>query len=207
MKTTKVFCIGFQKTGTSSMRDALQQLGFRVAGVYGRDKTLAELRRTYVAEGLKLAESYDSVEDMPWPLIYRELDTAFPGSKFVLTVRDTDKWYRSIASHFGANGYHIQQLTYGEDAPAPVGHEQRYREVYERHNREVLDYFAGRPDDLLVMELEKGAGWAELGSFLQVPVPDGPFVRTNTSRQRGTLVERIRKKLFRMGIPVGTMDG
>ena len=207
MKKNKVFCIGFQKTGTSSMRDALQQLGYRVAGVYGRDKSLAELRETYVAQGLAIAEEHDSVEDMPWPLIFRELDQAFPSSRFVLTLRDTDRWYKSIAGHFGAHPYHIQQLTYGEDAPAPVGHEARYRKVYDAHNSAVCDYFASRPDDLLVMELERGDGWEKLGAFLNVPVPDGPFVRTNTSVQRGTVLQRVRKKLNRMGLPVGMMDG
>lgn len=203
----KVFCIGFQKTGTSSMRDALQRLGYRVIGVYGRNQTLAQLRETYVEQGIALARQHDAVEDMPWPLIFRELDAAFPGSRFVLTLRDTDRWYRSIAGHFGANPYHIQQLTYGEDAPAPVGHEQRYRQVYEAHNTAVRKYFAGRPQDLLVMELEKGDGWAKLGEFLGVPVPEGPFVRTNTSGQRSSLLERVRKKLYRIGVPVGTMDG
>lgn len=207
MKQTKVFCIGFQKTGTSSMRDALQQLGYRVAGVYGRNQTLAQLRSSYVEQGLTLAREYDSAEDMPWPLIFRELDRAFPGSKFILTRRPTDRWYSSIAGHFGANPYHLQQLTYGEDAPAPVGHEARYREVYEAHNRAVLDHFADRPDDLLVMELENGDGWGKLGAFLGITVPDGPFVRTNTSKQRKSLFQRARKRLDRMGFPVGVMDG
>lgn len=189
------------------MRDALQQMNYRVAGVYGRDKSLDELRTTVVERGLELAKAYDAVEDMPWPLIFRELDVAFPGSKFILTLRHTDKWYRSIAGHFGANPYHIQQLTYGDDAPAPVGHETRYRQVYEAHNEAVLDYFARRPGDLLIMELEKGDGWAKLGAFLGIAVPEGPFVRTNTSGQRISLAGRVRKKLFRMGVPVGTMDG
>lgn len=207
MKRNKVFCVGFQKTGTSSMRDALHHLGYEVAGVYGRDKSLEQLRETYVRQGLEIAKDYDAVEDMPWPLIFRELDRAFPGSKFILTRRDTDRWYRSIASHFGANPYHIQQLTYGDDAPAPVGHEARYRQVYEGHNRSVIDHFAGRSGDLLVMELEKGDGWAKLGAFLDVAVPAGPFVRTNTSVQRGTVLQRLRKRLDRMGVPVGSMDG
>jgi len=189
------------------MRDALQQLGYRVAGVYGRDKALGQLRRTYVQEGLALAREYDAVEDMPWPLIFRELDVAYPGSKFILTLRDTDRWYRSIAGHFGANPYHLQQLTYGDDAPAPVGHEARYREVFEAHNAAVQSYFAQRPGDLLVMELEKGDGWEKLGAFLGVPVPDGPFVRTNTSSQRRTILNRLRSRLNRIGLPVGTMDG
>lgn len=207
MSKRKVFCIGFQKTGTSSMRDALEQLGYRVTGVFGRTTSLDELRANYVQIGLEIAEQCDAVEDMPWPLMFRELDERFPGSKFILTVRDTDRWYKSIADHFGPNPYHIQQLTYGDDAPAPVGHEERYREVYDRHNAAVLEYFADRPDDLLVMRLERGDGWDKLGAFLGEAVPGGPFVRTNSSSQRKSLGQRIRKRLNKMGLSLKTMDG
>ncbi len=204
----KIFCIGFQKTGTSSLRDALIQLGYSVTGVFGRDVPLAELRATYVERGLEIAKDFDAVEDMPWPLMFRELDQAFPGAKFILTTRDTDRWYRSIAGHFGADPYHIQQLTYGDDAPAPVGHEARYRSVYEAHNAAVREYFAGRPDDLLEMCLERGDGWAQLGAFLgRSDVPDGPFIHTNSQGQRRTLRYRVVRKLISLGVPLRPMDG
>ncbi|MEO0462979.1 MAG: sulfotransferase family protein [Pseudomonadota bacterium] len=204
----KVFCIGFQKTGTSSVRDALELLGYRVCGVFGREVALDELRQSYVERGLELARDYDAVEDMPWPLMFRELDAAFPGSKFILTMRETDRWYRSIAGHFGDNPYHIQQLTYGEDAPAPVGHEARYREVYDAHNDAVRTYFADRPQDFAEFWLERGDGWDRLGEFLdRKDVPGGPFVHTNSNSQRRTVRYRIRKKLIKLGLPLKPMDG
>lgn len=204
----KIFCIGFQKTGTSSLRDALSQLGYSVTGVFGRDLSLAELRASYVERGIDIASRFDAVEDMPWPLMFRELDAAFPGSKFILTVRDTDRWYRSIAGHFGSKPYHIQQLTYGDDAGAPVGHEERYRSVYEAHNAAVRAYFADRPDDLLEFWLEKGHGWAELGQFLgRTDLPEGPFVHTNSQKQRRSLRYRIVRKLISLGVPLRPMDG
>lgn len=204
----KVFCIGFQKTGTSSLRDALAQLGYRVCGVFGRDVPLDELRKTFVERGLEIAEDYDAVEDMPWPLMFSELDQKFPGSKFILTVRNTDRWYRSIANHFGDNPYHIQQLTYGDDAPAPVGHEARYREIYEAHNEAVRSYFADRPHDFLEFRLESGHGWKELGEFLgRDDLPEGQFVHTNSQTQRLTVANRVRRKLIRMGLPLKPMDG
>jgi len=207
-KRPKVFCIGFQKTGTSSVRDALASVGYRVTGVFGRDIKLDELKSRFVDLGLAIAADFDAVEDMPWPLMFRELDKAFPGSKFVLTVRDTDRWYASIAGHFGANPYHIQQLTYGDDAPAPVGHEARYREVYEAHNNAVRAYFADRPDDLLEIWLERGHGWAELGEFLGLEDPPvGSFVHTNSSAQRKSIYVRVRKKLAKYGVPYTPMDG
>lgn len=208
MNSGKIFCVGFQKTGTSSLRDALSQIGYNVTGVFGRDVPLDELRQSYVERGLAIAERFDAVEDMPWPLMFRELDEAFPGSKFILTMRETDRWYNSIARHFGANPYHIQQFTYGDDAPAPVGHEARYRDVYDAHNASVRSYFADRPDDLLELWLERGHGWAELGAFLgREDVPQGQFVHTNSNKQRRSFAYRVRAKLMRLGLPLKPMDG
>ena len=203
MKKTKVFCIGFQKSGTTSVDRALKMLGYRVAGVYGRKMTLGELRERCVETGLQIAAQHDAVQDMPWPLIFRELDAAFPDSKFILTLRNTDKWYNSIADHFGPDPYHISQLAYGDDAPSPIGHEERYRQVYDAHNQAVLDYFKDRPGDLLVMELSKGDGWDKLCPFIGEPVPDGPFPRSNTRADRRSIIYRVRKRLHLMGLPVG----
>jgi hypothetical protein len=204
----KIFCIGFQKTGTSSLRDALEQLGYRVSRMFGQDVALDELRSTYVARGLEIAARHDAVEDMPWPLMFRELDAAFPGSKFILTARDTDRWYRSISDHFGTNPHHLQQLTYGDDAPAPVGHEERYRAVYEAHNAAVREYFKDRPEDLLEMWLERGDGWNELAVFLgRDDLPTGPFIHTNSSKQRRSLGYRIRRRLINLGLPLKTVGG
>ena len=203
MSKTKVFCVGFQKTGTTSLESALEAFGYRVAGVFGRQMTLDEMRRTYVEVGLQVAAEHDAVQDMPWPLMFRQLDAAFPGSRFILTVRDTEKWYSSIASHFGSTPYHISQNTYGEDAPCPVGHEARYKQVYEAHNRAVLDYFQDRPNDLLVMDLGRGDGWEALCPFIGEPIPDRPFVRTNTAGNRRSLIYRVRKRLHLLGLPVG----
>lgn len=206
MISPKVFCIGYQKTGTTSINLALTRLGYRVASVFGRDLPLEEIRRTYVARGLEFARTHDAVEDMPFPLIFRELDAAFPGSRFILTWRETDRWLASIRDHFGANPGVLQQLAYGEDAPAPVGHEARYAEVYDRHNAEVRDYFRDRPTDLLEMNLSKGEGWEALCGFLGRPAPDEPFPRTNTTGQRKSLAQRIRRRLNKMGLPVAALN-
>jgi hypothetical protein len=199
---TKVFCIGFQKTGTSSMEKALQHLGYRVAGVFGQRTSLDELQRTYLDIGLKLAAANDAVQDMPFPLMFRELDEAFPGSRFVLTVRDTDSWYRSISSHFNDTPSGLQQLTYGEDAPAPLGYEARYKQVYEAHNSAVQDHFVGRPDALLVMDLQKGDGWEQLCPFIGERVPDVPFAHANAAKVRERLLYRAAAQLRKYGVPV-----
>jgi hypothetical protein len=198
MPKQKIFCVGFQKTGTTSMAAALELLGYRTASIFGRDWPLDELRRGYVARGLELARSWDAVQDMPWPLMYRELDQAFPGAKFVLTWRETDRWLASIVGHFGANPAVLQQLTYGADAPFPVGHEARYREVYDRHNDAVRAYFRDRPGDLLEMNLSRGEGWAPLCAFLGRPVPDADFPRSNSAETRRSVPRRLHRRVRRL---------
>lgn len=191
----KVFCVGFQKTGTTSLRDGLDKMGYRVASVYAGDLSIDQLRGCYVETGLELAKQYDAVQDMPWPLIYRELDAAFPGSKFILTERDPDRWYKSILGHFGEGTSPRQQLTYGDEYGTPAGNAARYREVYLAHNAAVKEYFADRPDGLLVMDLEKGHGWNELAPFLGLRnAPTGPFVHSNSSADRQTLAYRAKQK-------------
>jgi hypothetical protein len=203
---TKVFCIGFQKTGTTSMEKALRDFGYRVTGVYSPKISLQELRETYVKSCLEIAASFDAAQDMPWPLMYRELDQAFPGSRFILNVRDTESWYKSISGHFAGDGTPLQLLIYGEDAPSPIGHEERYKQVYEAHNRAVKEYFKDRPGDLLVMDLEAGDGWEKLCPFLGEPIPATPFHHANPSKIRQTLLYRVGRRLRKLGIggSVGT---
>lgn len=190
----KVFCIGFQKTGTTSMEVALQMLGMKVDSVYGRDQSLVEMRRTVVQRGLERAHEVDAVQDMPWPLLFRELDEAFPEAQFVLTVRDEEAWWFSILGHFGGNSDVMQQLVYGEDAGAPLGNERRYRRIYREHNTRVREYFADRPGKLLEIDFSGPVDWQPLCSFLGVEPPAVPFPKSNQPKQYPSLKRTLRRR-------------
>jgi hypothetical protein len=191
----KVFCIGFQKTGTTSLYAALSMLGYRTASVIGRDWSAERL----AAEGAQLcvdtARDYDAVQDMPWPIFFRELDAAFPGSKFILTMRNPERWFSSIEEHFGENAGEMQAFIYGRDAAAPAGNRARYIDVYMEHAAAVRRHFARRPRDLLIMDLEAGDAWQELCGFLGETAPDTPFPVKNRSRDRKTLSFRVRRRV------------
>lgn len=195
MSRPKVFCVGFQKTGTTSLNAALSGLGYDVASYWGGHLKYPKLKAVYIEECLKLAAKCDAVEDMPWPLLYRELDREFPGARFILTTRETDRWLKSICSHFGADPASLQMLTYGEAHPYPIGHEARYAAVYEAHNEAVRAYFRDRPGDLLEMDLTKGDGWDKLCPFIGVPVPDWPFPQSNSAGARESLRYRVVKRV------------
>jgi hypothetical protein len=194
----KVFCIGFQKTGTTSLFAALTALGYRTAAVVGRDLSADDLRMKGAALCIEVARVFDAAQDMPWPIFFRELDAAFPGSKFILTVRDSASWFRSIEGHFGASESALGAFVYGADAAAPVGNRARYIEVCEAHERAVREYFATRPDDLLIMDLAAGDGWEKLCAFLGVAAPDEPFPIRNAAEERNKLLFKLRRRLARM---------
>lgn len=194
----KIFCIGFQKTGTTSLYAALESLGFRTAAVVGRDLTAQALRTEGAALCIETMQHYDATQDMPWPLFYRELDAAFPGAKFILTIREPESWFRSIEGHFGDEPTALGAFTYGADAAAPTGCKDRYIETYTAHNEAVRRYFADRPDDLLEMDLAQGDGWTALCGFIDCETPETPFPARNRQADRETLWYRVRRKLYQL---------
>lgn len=194
----KVFCIGFQKTGTTSLYAALTELGYKTASVIGRDLSADELRDKGASLCIDAAKNYDAVQDMPWPLFFRELDAAFPGSKFILTMREQEAWFGSIEKHFGDEPDEMQSFIYGDQAPFPAGNKDQYLNVFHAHNEDVKTYFASRPEDLLVMNLANGDGWNALSSFLNCTAPSTPFPTRNKASDRETLAYRVRRKLSRI---------
>ncbi|MBL8583997.1 MAG: hypothetical protein JNL61_17460 [Rhizobiaceae bacterium] len=176
----KVFGIGFHKTGTSSLADALRMLGYSVTGPNNvRDPEIASKA---LPMALELATQFDAFQDNPWPVLYREMDAAFPGSKFILTERAPEAWIDSAVTHFGDKHTPMREWIYGYGMP--LGHEDVYLARFHRHNAEVRAYFADRPGDLLILDITKGGGWQELCSFLGYPVPAAPFPHSNPRSRR-----------------------
>ena len=177
----KVFCIGFHKTGTTSLARALRQLGYSVTGPNGTKDP--DIGRTAEQMIYRLAEQFDAFQDNPWPMFYKELDQKFPGSKFILTLRPSEAWIRSQVRHFGTRETPMRTWIYG--IGCPQGNEAVYVERFERHNREVLSYFGNRKDDLLVMDFAKGDGWQKLAPFLGKEIPDLAFPHVNRAAKGG----------------------
>lgn len=179
-KLPKVFGIGFHKTATTSLAESLKILGYRVTGPNGIDNP--RIAQEAWPMSVKLADQFDAFQDNPWPLLFRELDCRFPGSKFILTLRPTEEWLRSVVKHFGRKETPMRLWIYG--AGHPEGHEEIYAARYEKHNRDVTEYFKHRPQDLLEMNITKGDGWEKLCPFLETGQPNRPFPRANTAVQR-----------------------
>lgn len=174
----KIFCIGFHKTGTTSLGKALKILGYNVKGPFGvRDKDIAN---NALSIAKVLVPQFDAFQDNPWPILYKELDKTYPGSKFILTLRDSKSWIQSQINYFGKEETEMRNWIYGFGSP--VSNEQVYLDTYNKHNESVLEYFKNRPKDILVMNLENNFSWSILCDFLNIKdIPDSPFPYLNRS--------------------------
>jgi Sulfotransferase domain len=165
----KLFGVGAHRTGTTSLAEALTILGIPTSQWAHHEQIMADVRAGN--HRLRLMETYDAVLDFPIPVLYRELDEAFPGSRFILTVRDEREWLASAEQHTrGRSLLPEEVMFYGTDTFNRDDALERYRE----HNRRVIEYFAGRPD-LLVLDVCAGEGWDRLAPFCERPVPAVPF--------------------------------
>lgn len=104
IKKNKIFCIGLNKTGTTSLERALVDLGYK-PGDQVRGELLIDswIKRDFnpIIDLCKTAEFF---QDAPFsfPFTFAHLDMAFPDSKFILTVRsDPEQWYKSITKFHG----------------------------------------------------------------------------------------------------------
>jgi hypothetical protein len=204
----KVFVIGRNKTGTTSMMMALKSLGYRVGDQARAELLLEDWARRDFRKIVAYCESADAFQDVPFSLdyTYEVLDYAFPGSKFILTVRDdAAQWYDSLLQFhtemIGRNrvptaddikqfryrkpGYlwRAAQLIYGVDENS-LYDRKIYTEHYDRHNRQVREYFRFRPDDLLVLNLADSGAMKALGDFLGADSTDRVMPRLNVSGKR-----------------------
>ena len=183
---TKVFGIGFHKTATTSLAKALSYLGYRVTGPNWVDNR--NIAQEVFELAFDLANRFDAFQDNPWPILYKELDRKFPGSKFILTLRPSDQWIRSVVNHFDEKETPMREWIYG--IARPKGNEDVYIRRYERHNREVLEYFKDRGEQLLVLNIPAGEGWTKLCPFLGEQIPGIGFPCANTASDRGKLSKR-----------------
>ncbi len=206
----QVIGAGWGRTGTESLKSALEILGFdRCFHMFELLKTPGQVVQfEKLARGEKpdyedLFRGYLSAVDFPAALYYRELLAEYPDAKVILTVRDPDAWYASASG------------TILRDLPTRMLALARALGVFWPTLRmlpRLADYvrsalfaglFEGRRKDaawtkarfvawndevlrtvpaskLLVYEVR--SGWEPLCAFLGVPIPDVAFPRSNDGK-------------------------
>ena len=201
----RVIGVGVGRTGTLSLKAALEQLGlgpcFHGRHVLDHPDRLPMWEAAAAGEPVDwsaLFAGYVSSVDWPGAAFWRELIEAFPAAKVILTVRGEDGWYDSVHNTiYRMFGYGPEDERVAEARRVVPGldvftafHRRmiwdgffggRFADrrhailAYRRHNAAVI---SGVPADRLLV-ISPGAGWEPLCRFLGTPVPDEPYPHLN----------------------------
>lgn len=171
---TKIFCIGFQKTGTTSLKKALKILGYKCYKEFNW-KSYWILRSKKYVEKLKKS-NYDAFVDFPINSgeLYKRIDVSIPKSKFILTVRDPESLKKSYQNYYK----HAPWTRKFNITPQIAIKSSKDRD------KEIMRYFEDKKSQLLVMNVINGDGWEKLCYFLDKPIPKKPFPHKNKGRYK-----------------------
>lgn len=196
--TLEVISSGFGRTGTTSLKLALEMLDF--GPCHHMDEVLASPAQVALWQDYAAGKPYDVADffagyraqvDFPGAHIWRETAARFPKAKVVHTVRPEEAWWTSYSRTIGT----LNATHHGMDLPPHVhamldvadelftrrtlGGDPTDREAciaaFRARQADVVAAIA--PERLLIFDAAQG--WAPLCAFLGVPVPDQPFPRRN----------------------------
>jgi hypothetical protein len=189
---------GLGRTGTLSLKLALEQLGFgpcyHMLEVRAAPERLEHWNRIAAGTPIDWDEVFRGFRaTVDWPACnyWRELMARYPAAKVILSLRDPESWFRSTqATIFGdavQSGAPPSIVKILRDVVGPdLADRERCIAAFERHNAAVR---AGVPAErLLVFDAKQG--WRPLCAFLDVPVPDAPFPAVNTTEQFQAMIGR-----------------
>lgn len=198
---------GFGRTGTASLKRALEILGFgpchHMKEIFAHPEQVPawqDIGAHRPVEWDSVFAGYRSQVDWPGAHCWRELIAAYPKAKIVLSVRSDESWWKSFSATIGtllnepenvSLPPHIramQQVTRHmiEDETFNAKSTDREAGLAALHQR-TADVRAAIPADrLLVYEVSEG--WGPLCQFLEIPVPLQSFPHANSTAEFWELI-------------------
>ena len=200
----KIFCIGANKTGTTSLEMVFLNLGLTVGDQEPAEMLFHDWVKQDFRRIIKYCHTAQAFQDLPFSLhgTFKVLDDAFPKSRFILTIRNNaDQWYQSLlrfhSNMIGKNrvptiddlrefnyrypGFVLDVLKYSYGAEkSTLYHKETYQKYYEDHNSQVKKHFKGRPDDLLVLNVSEPDAMERLMKFLGYPYTGQKMLHLNS---------------------------
>ncbi|MEL7188709.1 MAG: sulfotransferase family protein [Pseudomonadota bacterium] len=209
----KVIGAGFGRTGTASLKAALEILGYNKTHHMFEVMDSKDQMRLWHAIGQGEAPNWDKVYDgfpaavdFPTAAYWRELSTSYPDAKVILTVRSAESWWKSASETIIPIGRappawarslippirRNVEMTNGTVWNRMFDGRQFEKDhavrMFEQHNAAVQAELS--PERLLVFEVKQG--WEPLCAFLGKPVPDQPFPHVNDTAEFKKTIRNIR---------------
>ncbi|WP_375577902.1 sulfotransferase [Marivirga tractuosa] len=190
----KYFCIGLNKTGTTSLKRAFQDLGFKVGNQRKAERLLKDIINRNYNTFLNYCDTAEVFQDVPFSFfdIYKVLFEKYPDAKFILTIRDSpEQWVNSItkfhAKKFSNNcvataeelkraeyvwpGWMWEAMKYNFDVSEqdPYNREN-LQERYIKYNREAKEFFS-TSDHFIELNLSQKESYQKFTNFIGVDSP------------------------------------
>jgi hypothetical protein len=188
----KVFVIGFYKTGTTTLYEALKLLGLRAVngdkpGSYpGADDGETLLRQIEAGDyRLPTFDLFDAFTDNPYFHLWREMYRQFPDAKYILSVREEQPWIASCARFYRNRRVRPMRVwMFGAHANpgADAASREAWLEAYRAHNAAVREFFASRPQQFMEFDPTRMREWGPLCQFLGRPVPSASWPHANVTK-------------------------
>lgn len=194
--TIKVVGAGLGRTGTHSLKNALEQLlggrCYHMIEVFGLPEHIplwTAAAQGHPPDWAEMLADFDAIVDWPGGSFWPELSAAFPEAPVLLSTRSAESWWKSahntifqvlaqgLETSDGFEG--MVNAIFGARFTTKLDDAQACIDAYERHNAEVR---ASVPPDRLV-EWSPGDDWGPLCEMLGVAVPDEPFPHVNTTEE------------------------
>ncbi len=211
----RVFGVGFNKTGTSTLKHCLVELGLDpVAKLKNSEKQKcirAILNNENYEPALAVAKRYRCFEDRPWNIweMYQQLDERFPGSRFILTIREEAEWWKSVENWLTAVkpdmlkrycdhlqipstlpdigkkswlGLFAKSSSHRTNAKSGKASVARYKDQMIngfRNYNNRVIKYFSGRSDFLILDFETGDGWNEICQFLNLAIPPVPLPHAN----------------------------
>jgi hypothetical protein len=198
----KIIGSGFGRTGTMSLKRALEQLAF--GPCHHMEELLMHPEQVHYWQGIvagrrvnweEVFAGYNSQVDWPGAHVWRDLAAAYPQAKVIHTLRPNEDWWRSFSQTIAAlltsdqqmkPPPHIQgvmqvatEIISAQTFGGSLTDKEAALAAYRRRTEEVRA--AIPPERLLVFDVSEG--WQPLCRFLDVAMPATPFPRLNSTEE------------------------
>jgi hypothetical protein len=192
----KIVCIGLLKTGTKSLAKAFRILDYSVnSDPISIDE---ELECVLLDNNIKYycdenynnenINEFQAFHDIPYSINYKNIYNTYNNSKFILTVRDSNSWFKSLYNYqFLPNALNYKFLKYFFNCDT-ISYENKdiYINAYEKYNKDVIEFFSDKKDILLVINIFENnseMNWKLICDFLNVEKPKNiVFPRENVNQ-------------------------
>jgi hypothetical protein len=164
----KIICVGQPKTGTKTLAEIFTLLGIKVSSnpniykinniEYSEVNSIPIDTNNFfnnISYLQKNLEIFDFFHDIPYSFNYELIDKQYPDSKFILTIRDENDWFKSLINYQhipNMSSCYLLNVMYHHEIILNE-HKEDVIDLYQKYNNDVITYFKNTPEKLLIINL------------------------------------------------------